>query len=161
MARSIKLYWKETAYRGDVGKSDTYTDYLDGNLKTLTGMSGGVTSYLYDANGNQFTAISDGNYAGAYTYDLWNMQATYPVDGTGITSYTYRSDGVRHSVQGKVHIWDNVNIIADIGSDTVYYIRALTLIYSQSGDTKTYYRFNGHGDVIALANANGAIIVRP
>ena len=61
-------------------------------------------------------------------------------------------------MQGKVHIWDNGNIIADIGSDTVYYIRALTLIYSQSGDTKTYYRFNGHGDVIALANANGAII---
>ena len=58
----------------------------------------------YDANGNQLTAISNGNYAGAYTYDLWNMQATYTVDGTGITSYTYRPDGLRHSVRGKVHI---------------------------------------------------------
>ena len=214
-----------TAVGDTLQQSDTYTYYLDGNLKTVTGMSGGVTSYTYDglgrlktenmldmtdfrmvqytydaagnrasvtrngttttytydnnnrlisevsssqiksytydANGNQLTAISNGNYAGAYTYDLWNMQATYTVDGTGITSYTYRPDGLRHSVQGKVHIWDNGNIIADIGSDTVYYIRALTLIYSQSGDTKTYCRFNGHGDVIALANANGAIIVRP
>lgn len=58
----------------------------------------------YDANGNQLTAISNGNYAGAYTYDLWNMQATYTVSGTGITNYTYRPDGLRHSVQGKVHI---------------------------------------------------------
>ena len=28
------------------------------------------------------------------------------------------------------------------------------------GETKTYYRFNGHGDVIALANSSGAIIKR-
>ena len=138
------------------GTTTTYT--YDNNNRLISEVSSSqVKSYTYDANGNQLTAISNGNYAGAYTYDLWNMQATYTVDGTGITSYTYRPDGLRHSVQGKVHIWDNGNIIADIGSDTVYYIRALTLIYSQSGDTKTYYRFNGHGDVIALANANGAI----
>ena len=66
----------------------------------------------------------------------------------------------RRSVQGRVHIWDSGNIIADIGTETVYYIRVLTLIYAKKGETKTYYRFNGHGDVVALANSSGAIIKR-
>ena len=57
----------------------------------------------------------------ACTFDLWNMRLN-----------TYRPDGLRHSVQGKVHIRDNGNIIADIGYDTVYYIRALTLIYCRA-----------------------------
>ena len=30
----------------------------------------------------------------------------------------------------------------------------------KKGETKTYYRFNGHGDVIALANSSGTIIKR-
>ena len=63
-------------------------------------------------------------------------------------------------MQGRVHIWDSGNIIADIGTETVYYIRVLTLIYAKKGETKIYYRFNGHGDVIALANSSGAIIKR-
>ena len=63
-------------------------------------------------------------------------------------------------MQGRVHIWDSGNIIADIGTETVYYIRVLTLIYAKKGETKTYYRFNGHGDVIALANSSGTIIKR-
>ena len=63
-------------------------------------------------------------------------------------------------MQGRVHIWDSGNIIADIGTETVYYIRVLTLIYAKKGEIKTYYRFNGHGDVIALANSSGAIIKR-
>ena len=45
---------------------------------------------------------------------------------------TYRPDGLRRSVQGRVHIWDSGNIIADIGTETVYYIRVLTLIYAKS-----------------------------
>ncbi len=47
-----------------------------------------------------------------------------------------------------------------MGAESVYYIRALTLVYAKEGSTKTYYRFNGHGDVIALANASGAVIKR-
>ncbi len=104
--------------------------------------------------------ISGGDYAGAYSYDLFGMQITYSLDGTSVTYYTYRPDGLRHSIQGKAHAWDNGNIVADMGAETVYYIRALTLVYAKDGSTKTYYRFNGHGDVIALANASGAVIKR-
>ncbi len=104
--------------------------------------------------------ISGGDYAGAYSYDLFGMQITYSLDGTSVTYYTYRPDGLRHSIQGKAHAWDNGNIVADMGAENVYYIRALTLVYARDGSTKTYYRFNGHGDVIALANAGGAVIKR-
>ena len=71
------------------GTTTTYT--YDNNNRLISEVSSSqVKSYTYDANGNQLTAISNGNYAGAYTYDLWNMQATYTVDSTEITSYTYR-----------------------------------------------------------------------
>ena len=34
--------------------------------------------------------------------------------------YTYRPDGLRRSVQGRVHIWDSGNIIADLLSRIIY-----------------------------------------
>ena len=141
------------------GTTTTYT-YDENNRLTTESTSVQAKTYTYDANGNQLDAMVDANYAGSYKYDLWNMQVEYSLDGVGKVYYTYRPDGLRHSVQGRVHIWDSGNIIADIGTETVYYIRVLTLIYAKNGETKTYYRFNGHGDVIALANSSGAIIKR-
>ena len=141
------------------GTTTTYT-YDENNRLTTESTSVQAKTYTYDANGNQLDAMVDANYAGSYKYDLWNMQVEYSLDGVGKVYYTYRPDGLRRSVQGRVHIWDSGNIIADIGTETVYYIRVLTLIYAKNGETKTYYRFNGHGDVIALANSSGAIIKR-
>ena len=141
------------------GTTTTYT-YDENNRLTTEATSVQAKTYTYDANGNQLDAMVDANYAGSYKYDLWNMQVEYSLDGVGKVYYTYRPDGLRRSVQGRVHIWDSGNIIADIGTETVYYIRVLTLIYAKKGETKTYYRFNGHGDVIALANSSGAIIKR-
>ena len=141
------------------GTTTTYT-YDANNRLTTEATSVQAKTYTYDANGNQLDAMVDANYAGSYKYDLWNMQVEYSLDGVGKVYYTYRPDGLRRSVQGRVHIWDSGNIIADIGTETVYYIRVLTLIYAKKGETKTYYRFNGHGDVIALANSNGTIIKR-
>ena len=141
------------------GTTTTYT-YDENNRLTTEATSVQAKTYTYDANGNQLDAMVDANYAGSYKYDLWNMQVEYSLDGVGKVYYTYRPDGLRRSVQGRVHIWDSGNIIADIGTETVYYIRVLTLIYAKKGETKTYYRFNGHGDVIALANSNGTIIKR-
>ena len=141
------------------GTTTTYT--YDANNRLITEATPvQAKTYTYDANGNQLDAMVDANYAGSYKYDLWNMQVEYSLDGVGKVYYTYRPDGLRRSVQGRVHIWDSGNIIADIGTETVYYIRVLTLIYAKKGETKTYYRFNGHGDVIALANSSGAIIKR-
>ena len=141
------------------GTTTTYT--YDANNRLITEATPvQAKTYTYDANGNQLNAMVSANYAGSYEYDLWNMQVEYSLDGVEKVYYTYRPDGLRRSVQGRVHIWDSGNIIADIGTETVYYIRVLTLIYAKKCETKTYYRFNGHGDVIALANSSGAIIKR-
>lgn len=65
---------------------------------------------------------------------------------------------MRHSIGNTKHIWDNGNIVGDIsGSTYKQYFRALNLIYSLIGTTKQYYRFNGHGDVVALTNATGTV----
>ena len=66
---------------------------------------------------------------------------------------------MRHSIGNTKHIWDSGNIVGDItGSTYKQYFRALNLIYSLVGTTKQYYRYNGHGDVIALTNATGTVV---
>jgi len=57
-----------------------------------------------------------------------------------------------------VHVWDGTNIVLDkTGTAITLYYRALTLIYAETGTEKTYYIYNGHGDVIALASSTGVI----
>jgi RHS repeat-associated protein len=58
------------------------------------------------------------------------------------------------------HIWDGANIIIDITNNTqTRYIRGIGLIYSDINGTRSYFLFNGRGDVIQLTNSNGAVII--
>ncbi len=161
-SRMVTYTYDAAGNRATVTRNGSTVVYTYDDNNRLISQTGAANAklYTYDANGNLLTVISGGDYAGAYSYDLFGMQITYSLDGTSVTYYTYRPDGLRHSIQGKAHAWDNGNIVADMGAETVYYIRALTLVYAKDGSTKTYYRFNGHGDVIALANASGAVIKR-
>ena len=87
---------------------------------------------------------------------MFGNQVSYTADGVVYTNYTYRPDGLRHSIDDKVHVWDGANIVADIdGSNVIVYIRGINLIYADDGD-KTYYHFNAHGDVVVLTNASGS-----
>ena len=66
---------------------------------------------------------------------------------------------MRHSIGSTKHIWSDGNIVAEVSSGTYrQYFRALNLIYSLVSNTKKYYRFNGHGDVVALTNTSGTVI---
>ena len=86
---------------------------------------------------------------------MFGNQVSYTADGVVYTNYTYRPDGLRHSIDDKVHVWDGANIVADIdGSNVSVYIRGINLIYADDGD-KTYYHFNAHGDVVVLTNESG------
>ena len=135
----------------------TYTYDLNNRLTSHTA-SGVVTIYSYDNNGNTISTYVGGNFAGGYTYDLFNRQKTYTPDGTVFTTTTYRPDGMRHSIGTTKHIWDAGNIVGDLtGSTYKQYFRALNLIYNLVGTTKQYYRYNGHGDVVALTNATGTV----
>ena len=86
---------------------------------------------------------------------MFGNQTSFTADGVVYTNHTYRPDGLRHSIDDKVHVWDGANIVADIaGSNVNVYIRGINLIYANDGD-KTYYHFNAHGDVVVLTNASG------
>ena len=132
----------------------TYTYDANNRLWKET-VAGIATTYAYDANGNMISALKGGNAAGAYTYNLFGNQVSFTADDSVFTYYIYRPDGLRHSIDDKVHIWDGANIVADIdGSNVSVYIRGINLIYADDGD-KTYYHFNAHGDVVVLTNESG------
>ncbi|MCD8187801.1 MAG: hypothetical protein LUD57_04170 [Ruminococcus sp.] len=128
-----------------------------------------VTTYTYDANGNQITKTADDK-TETNTYDGLNQLIGY-TDGETEASYSYNVDGLRIQkvVDGETihHVWDgNKQIIADITDDEIYeadcYIRGTSLIatYSYSNGSKsdyTYYVKNAHGDVVLLTDADGAI----
>jgi RHS repeat-associated protein len=40
----------------------------------------------------------------------------------------------------------------------VAYVRGIGLIASKTGNTFSYYLFNGHGDVVQLSNASGVVV---
>ena len=86
-------------------------------------------------NGNQIHAVNNGNSVGAYAYSLFGNQSSFTTSDHVHTYYTYRPDGLRHSIDDKVHVWDGANIVADIdGNNVSIYIRGINLIYADDGD---------------------------
>ena len=65
-------------------------------------------------------------------------------------TYSYRPDGLRHSKNDTVHMWDGANIVGDVVDGVVgtTYVRGIGLIASKNGGVLDYYLFNGHGDVV-------------
>lgn len=156
-----------------------YAYDLNNRLKTETKETGtvtDVTDYYYDNNGNTtakrtgtLTASIGGetpalsiNMTGAelYSYDGFDRLTRYQ-DANGVSSYTYKPDGLRLSktVNGTVttHVWEGSQISLELdGSKAVTnrYIRGVGLIKS---DNNGWYLFNGHGDVVQLADGTGAV----
>ena len=137
------------------GVTTAYT-YDANNRLTAETVAGVAKTYTYDANGNLINAWNAGNPVGAYSYNLFGNQISFTADSIVYTNYTYRPDGLRHSIGGKVHIWDGANIIADVDDgDIIVYVRGINLIYADDGD-RIYYHFNAHGDVVVLTNESGS-----
>ena len=135
------------------GSTTTYT--YDANNRLLAETAVIPTLYYYDANGNTIGIMKGGDPAGAYAYNLFGNQVSYTPNGVLYIYYTYRPDGLRHSIDDKIHVWDGANIVADVdGNDVSVYIRGANLIYADDGNI-IYYHFNAHGDVVVLTNANG------
>ena len=78
--------------------------------------------------------------------------------------YAYNGEGLRISktVNGVTtqHVWDGDQMMLELngsGAVTQKYVRGINLIYGESGGTKKYYLFNGHGDVVQLTDASGTV----
>ncbi|MCL1975524.1 MAG: RHS repeat-associated core domain-containing protein, partial [Firmicutes bacterium] len=87
--------------------------------------------------------------------------------------YTYRADGLRDKttktgVMGSTvpvsetkFVWDGANIVAEMdgnNSVTTRYVRGIGLLLSDDGIGLKFYLYNGHGDVVQLADGSGNVV---
>lgn len=98
-----------------------------------------------------------------YTYDGFNRLKKVS-DTSGQTEYTYDADGLRTSKKtGSVtrrYVWDGDQLVVELASTaakSTVYIRGLALVAAVTGETKTYYHYNAHGDVVQLTNTAGTV----
>ncbi|WP_343252804.1 RHS repeat-associated core domain-containing protein [Ligaoa zhengdingensis] len=100
-------------------------------------------------------------------YDVWNRQVKVTNDA-GTSSYAYYPDGLRYSktVNGALlrQVWDGTNLAYEytLGEEDAVvpvrrYARGINAIYVESGDAKSYYLYNAHGDVVQLTDAIGTV----
>jgi YD repeat-containing protein len=149
----------------------------------VTGDVTDTTYYNYDNNGNQiysstetakpiaeenaesFSAFVQGEAATDKItfngYDGLN-QLVKTITGDKAITYSYNGDGLRRSktVNGvtTTHVWDGQDMALELNGSNVTgkYIRGINLIAAEDGaGARKYYLFNGHGDVVQLANTTG------
>ena len=146
--------------------ADAYTTSYtyDLNNRLLTESRGGVTTtYTYDANGNQLTKSSSA-VAEAVTNQYNGLgQLVGVTAGTNAVTYGYAPSGLRTSKTVGVvttdYILDGDNVVLEMQGTAVTgkYIRGFELICAEQGSTTRYYLYNGHGDVVQLTDATGAV----
>jgi len=163
--------------RREITNQKNYSYDLNNRLLTESGNIG--ANYNYDNNGNLYskaswsltdatgeteeidvTETSDGY--SQYTYDGLN-RLTQVTNGSNTYTYEYDGDGHRTAkvVNGTRtdYIWDGDYIVAETTNGvTTAYIRGNKLHFSKTGDTKKYYLYNGHGDVVQLLDSNYNVV---
>ncbi len=140
---------------GDIGAAYQYDN--NGNLYSKAGftlteasdnpetvnISASPDGYrLFTHDGfNRLTAVSDGNNTYSYEYDGNNRRTAKVINNTR-TEY----------------IWDGDCVVAEkTNGITTVYVRGTKLHYAKTGDTKLYYLYNAHGDVIQTVNSEGVV----
>ena len=169
-----------TAAGEDVYTTD-YTYNADNRLLTetrTTADSVDTMHYYYDPNGNQTAKVSEhvaegtGAESAVLTegvagcvlsrYNGFNQMVEADIDGT-TASYAYFPSGLRASKTvddtATDFVLDGDQAVLELtgGSITAKYIRGINLICSTIGSATNYYLYNGHGDVVQLANASGMV----
>lgn len=154
---------------------------------TVAGDVTTTNHYSYDSNGNQvlkLTEIVQSESAGAteslsisvagideasagiafYEYDGFNRLVGV-TEGAITASYTYNGDGLRTSKTVNnvtvIHVWDGQHIAMEMNiasQVTNKYVRGINLLSAEDGVGQAYYLFNGHGDVVQLADATGTVV---
>ena len=131
---------------------------------------GGKRDYTYDDRGNRLTLNDTTNQpfdlsgSHSYSYNPFNQLKTYTNDSGVQATYTYYADGMRASktVNGDYtrYIYVNGHIIEELdrnGNTKARNIWGNELLYrvDNNSNKSGYYYYNGHGDVIAIKDANG------
>ena len=144
--------------------SVAYTYDLNNRLLTQTQTAGAESEtyiYTYDASGNQLTKslLGAAQAEETRTYNLSGQLASVTSGGSTF-NYAYWPSGLRMykacGTEKNNFVWDGANLVYESGSTTVY-TRGTSLIAAQDDTDLSYYLFNGHGDVVQLADSAGVI----
>ena len=148
------------------------TEYVYNALNQLAFDSN--TSYEYDLNGNLVRVIGSAQSA-LYEYNAENklVRATvqngvlvieesyaYDYEGNRTSKTTHRSDGVTEYVK---YLNDNsslTNVLAEIdenGTAKCVYTIGADLVSQERDGRTSFYLYDGHGSVTALANESGVV----
>ena len=137
-------------------------------------VSDSETSYEYDLNGNLVRVIGSAQSA-LYEYNAENKLVkatvqngvlvteesyTYDYQGNRTSKTTHRSDGVTEYVK---YLNDNsslTNVLAEIdenGTAKCVYTIGADLVSQERDGRTSFYLYDGHGSVTALANESGVV----
>ena len=144
---------------------DTY-NYTYGNSQwkdRLTAFEG--KTFVYDNIGNPTTYYNGGTDADEYTFTWQKGRELASAQKNGVTTtYTYGADGLRIAKSsGYEFFYSDGRLVRQLWADG----EVLDFLYDESGtpyamqyyDTMYYYVKNLQGDVVAIADANGTIVV--
>ncbi len=157
-------------------------------LNTSAYVTGGTdevnTYYGYDNNGNQISrwtqtektsgtedavtlselGINAADETAVYEYDVFNrLTAIYQGDTIIENTYDGAGDNISRVEDGVpvYHVYDGNTVILELdgnGAEKARNVYGRNLIARESDGEKAIYRYNGHGDVIALNAPNGDMI---
>lgn len=145
-----------------VGANTTTYGYNEANELTTVG----GTTYAYDKNGN---LIDDGSKLYEYDYNNRLTKVTNKSNGIEVASYEYDADGRRTkktvgtTVTKYYYDGDSTRVLYETdgsGNLQVRYIYGddYKPVAMVRGASTYFYHYNGHGDVVALTDATGAVV---
>ena len=105
-----------------------------------------------------------GEDSGLYEYDARNRMINAQSNDSTVTN-TFNAEGYRltktteDGVSTFGYEYTRVTVEQNADSSVSYNVYGTRLISRQSGNDKAYYLYNGHGDVTALIDSSGNVMV--
>ena len=134
------------------------------------------TETLEDAESGDEPALSlsltgnGGDGYALYAYDVWGQLTTAETPDS-VSAYAYNGEGLRVSksvtedaeTTETAYLYEYSKVVLELdenGDEAAHNVYGNnTLISRTTGDGTLYYLYNGHGDVVQLADALGAIVM--
>ena len=133
--------------------------------------AGGITSYIYDGNGNQTVVQKPSGDRTTQVWDYENRLVKTVQPSGGVTSMAYDADGLRLKLEEptgtKLFVWDDQNYLAETDAAGTTQAAFTTepstygsLISHRKAGSSTTYHFDALGSTRALTDESEAVLER-